>query len=137
MVTVNLKKTVLVLASLLSMKVAADTTDLQNQKSSEKIDFNHLIEEGNEKKQELTWKDASTTEETASAPQISASERKSVIDFIDVEVGVGKTPSVVGVDRRYNSVGEARRIPQSMGEAKVVDIDKLQVQLLKVKRKGT
>ena len=128
MVNKNMKKALLMIASLLSMKAAAvDSTDLQNQKSSDKIDFNHLIEEGNEKKQELTWKEDAKTEEEKSGPEISASERKSVVDFIDVEVGVGKVPSVVGVDRRYNSVGEA----------KVVDINKLEVRLLKSKRKGS
>lgn len=138
MVTKNMKKTVMILASFLSMKVAADTTDLQNQKSSQKIDFNQLIEEGNEKKQELTWKDETEAkDEDGGSPEISASERKSVVDFIDVEVGVGKTPSVVGVDRRYNSIGEARRVPNSMGEAKIVDIDKLEVHLLNGKRKGS
>jgi hypothetical protein len=141
MVTMNLKKTVLILASLLSMKAAADSSDLQNVKVDNKIDFNQLIEEGNEKRQELVKEQASAyvdeDKATEDGPAISATERKSVVDFIDVEVGVGKTPSVVGVDRRYNSVGNATRVPNSIGEAKIVDLDKLKVTLLNGKKKGS
>lgn len=69
-------------------------------KAATRIDFNKMIDENNVQRGEL--------QQTISADAAKASARKQdrskVIDFIDVEVGVGQTPAVT--DRRFDSVGE-------------------------------
>lgn len=114
------KISLLIAVSLLSSNVYAEMSDLQKQRPVTRIDFNQLIEEGNEKKQDLVQQ--RPTQYSANADAVKQTTND-VTEFIDLEVSAGKKPSVVGVDRRYNSVSEAR----------VVDIDSLSVVLIKKK----
>lgn len=90
----NIVKVSLIFAALLGGQAFAEG------KQATRIDFNKMIDENNVHRNELQdgLKNASTQE-----PQRKM-DRSKVIDFIDVEVGVGQTPAVS--DRRFDSVGE-------------------------------
>ena len=114
------KMTLIFALSLVSSGVNAEMSELQKKRPVTRIDFNQLIEEGNEKKQDLVQ--PRETEYSANANE-QKQGTEDVTKFIDMEVTAGKKPSVVGVDRRYNSVSEAR----------VVNIDEVSVKLIKRK----
>jgi hypothetical protein len=79
-----------------------------------RIDFNKMIDESNTDKEQLHNQIPSAPEEDSTAAAVKKNDKAKVMDFVDVEIGVGEDRPVV--DRRFNSVGEA----------KVVDIEKLQ-----------
>ncbi len=63
------------------------------------IDFNNLIEDGMEQKAEIHQKLTESMAETS-----VESERKMVMDFVDIEIGWGEIPPVV--DRRFDNYGK-------------------------------
>ena len=87
----NLAKASLIFMALLGSSAFAEG------KAATRIDFNKMIDENNVHRNELqeNLKAASNKE-----PQRKM-DRSKVIDFIDVEVGVGQTPAVS--DRRFDS----------------------------------
>jgi hypothetical protein len=89
------------LAVVLGSTAFADMTS----KPQTRIDFNKLIDESNANKNDL-YKDMAQNRKTKS--QAEKKDKDEVIDFIDVEVGIGQSPNLV--DRRYDSVGEARTV---------------------------
>lgn len=89
---------VLVIAAVMGSTVFADGKPIT------RIDFNKMIDENNMKKKELH-------QEMGEIETAKKSDRDETIDFIDVEIGVGQSPSVV--DRRFDSIGAAQ----------VVDVD--------------
>lgn len=91
----------LVMAAVFSSTVFADS------KPVTRIDFNKMIDENNMKKSELQNDEIPVA--NARAPK--KDDKGKVIDFIDVEIGVGQTPTLT--DRRFDSVGAP----------KVVDIE--------------
>ena len=99
----NLILTLILGAALVPM-VHADVTTT---KPALKVDFNRMIDDGNGKKDELhkaVDQHASITEQDEKKLQ-----KKAVTDFIDVEVSWGANGDQAPVvDRRFDSVGEAR-----------------------------
>ncbi len=70
-----------------------------------RIDFNKMINEvGSEKARVEDKLNDRLDQAPATAGITRSKDRSKVIDFVDVEVGVGKERPVV--DRRFNSVGE-------------------------------
>lgn len=84
---------------------ATAMADLGQKKEVTRIDFNKMIDENNSERadlqREIVKKDETKTEE-----KVSDAEKKKVYDFVDMEVSSGKARPVV--DRRFNSVSEAR-----------------------------
>jgi hypothetical protein len=74
-------------------------------KASTRIDFNRMINDNNNTRTVLQ-KDIDAKAAAAVLDGDSEAERATVIDFVDVEVGWGESAPVV--DRRFNSIGEAR-----------------------------
>jgi hypothetical protein len=74
-----------------------------------RIDFNKMINDNNIEAADLSKTVISALEKQPVRHDAMAPEKKKVLDFIDVEVGVGVDRPVV--DRRFNSVGEARLTP--------------------------
>ena len=68
-----------------------------------RIDFNKMIDENNSTRKELVQ---THSEVSLEAELDRNDERIKVIDFVDVEVGLGEAPPIV--DRRFDSVGEPR-----------------------------
>ncbi|NJL26170.1 MAG: hypothetical protein HC902_14120 [Calothrix sp. SM1_5_4] len=91
---------------------SAAFADLANHKSPTRIDFNQMIDEANLQKQAL-HKEVASKSAAKNSKSAKKDDKNNVIDFIDVEVGVGQAPSLV--DRRFDSVGEPA----------VIDITKL------------
>ena len=95
----NLMKTIICMLVLsLQAQALADTIVT---KPTTPIDFNKMIEDNNVEKAHLVHRAAQSPRAERKKPSNSK-----VIDFIDVEIGVGETPKVV--DRRFDSVGEAK-----------------------------
>lgn len=83
-------------------------------KAPTRIDFNRMINDNNNTRSELK-KDIDQKANAAASEEDDAqvaTDKKKVVDFVDVEVGWGENPPVV--DRRFDSVGEAR--PYKMNE---------------------
>jgi hypothetical protein len=83
-------------------------------KPATRIDFNKMIEENNVKRNDLQQdinRDASTAQAPTKRANAKKDDKSKTIDFIDVEIGVGQTPSVV--DRRFDSISDAQ----------IVDVD--------------
>ncbi|MGE0527109.1 MAG: hypothetical protein AB7G93_15815 [Bdellovibrionales bacterium] len=111
----NAKSVMTVSFAVLVMALSSVSfADSPIQKPALRVDWNRMIEETHQEKQKLHGglehaADESApvaVEKTASA---SAKEKEKVIDFIDMEVGLGDTPGPV-VDRRFDSVGEPRAV---------------------------
>lgn len=74
-----------------------------------RLDFNKMIDANARMAKELKkdlnkkYEAREDSEKTAQAEKAKAAAEKKVIDFVDVEVGVGQSPKIV--DRRFNSVG--------------------------------
>lgn len=90
-----------VIASLISSGAFADSI---MKKPTTRIDFNKMIDENNNDKSDLQKSVATTSDQDAE--QAASTEQQKVMDFVDVEVGMGQARPVV--DRRFNSVGEAK-----------------------------
>jgi hypothetical protein len=77
-------------------------------KSALRVDFNKMIEDNNNQRKDLHQDIDVRADDESAQPQaaVKKDDKGKVIDFIDVEVGVGQAPSVV--DRRYDSVGEPK-----------------------------
>ncbi|MBX3022328.1 MAG: hypothetical protein KF799_11700 [Bdellovibrionales bacterium] len=88
----------------LVMAAVFSSTAFSEGKKAVRIDFNKMIDENNMVKNELQKEVAAP----ASEKQVVAKkdDKNKVIDFIDVEIGVGQTPTVV--DRRFDSVSDAQ-----------------------------
>jgi hypothetical protein len=84
------------------------SADVVTTKPATRIDFNKMIDESNLQKSAL-HKDVKNQAAQAKAATERTDDKDKVIDFIDVEVGIGQTPALV--DRRYDSVGDARVVP--------------------------
>ena len=80
-------------------------------KASTRIDFNRMIDDNNNTRKAL-HKDVDHRAQAAALSGDSEAERAKVVDFVDVEVGWGESAPVV--DRRFDSIGEAR--PYNMNE---------------------
>jgi len=85
---------------LLALVIAAvfSSTAFSDSKPVTRIDFNNLIDANNQKKIELQNESAPVA--NVQAPK--KDDKGKVIDFIDVEIGVGQTPTLT--DRRFDSV---------------------------------
>jgi len=99
-------KTYIMIASLVvvagyGLGAAADSIA----KANTRIDFNRMIDDNNNTRKELK-KDIDIKARQANLDESDARERAKVIDFVDVEVGWGESAPVV--DRRFDSIGEAR-----------------------------
>lgn len=100
---------VLVLAVVGTTAYAGGAAD---SKASTRIDFNRMIDDNNNARSAL-HKDVDHRAKSAAALNgDSEAERAKVVDFVDVEVGWGESAPVV--DRRFDSIGEAR--PYKMNE---------------------
>lgn len=99
---VNTKFLVMVTISMFSVNAMAELTQ---KKEVTRIDFNKMIDENNSERadlqREIVKKEVSVNEDGA-----TDAEKQKVYDFVDMEVGSGKTRPVV--DRRFNSVGTPR-----------------------------
>ena len=94
----------MVIASLISAIAFADS-DIK--KPSTRIDFNKMIDQNNNEKDDLQKVTAAKgSDESQQQEQTASDDKKKVMDFVDVEVGMGQARPVV--DRRFNSVGQAR-----------------------------
>lgn len=91
-------KTYIVKASLI-VSALLGTNAFAEGKTATRIDFNKMIDENNVHRNELQQ---TLSTDVAKEPRRKM-DRNKVIDFIDVEVGVGETPAVS--DRRFDSVG--------------------------------
>lgn len=96
----QIKIVAVVIASLLSVSAFAEST---LKKATTRIDFNNMIDSNNRDKNSLQQ---SVATEANEAEQTAAADQKKVMDFVDIEVGMGQARPVV--DRRFNSIGEAR-----------------------------
>jgi hypothetical protein len=105
----DMKKQILLISMMITAAVFSSSA-FSKERAVTRIDFNKMIDENNVKKNELQKEET----ETAQQPKVKKDDKGKVIDFIDVEIGVGQTPSVT--DRRFDSVGEAQ----------IVDIHNLQ-----------
>lgn len=77
--------------------VLFSSTAFAEEKSATRIKFNELIDDNNLKRAELSKRvEAQKTRD-------ESKEKSDVIDFINLEVGIGEAPALV--DRRYNNVG--------------------------------
>ena len=73
-------------------------------KAATRIDFNKMIDENNMTKKELHEEvNARPVAQIRPVAARTSDDKGKVIDFIDVEIGVGVTPTVT--DRRFDSVG--------------------------------
>lgn len=100
--------------TLLSSIALADST---MQKPVTRIDFNKMIDEGQSRESELQKSVSHKVAKKALVKRIKSDKIK-VLDFIDVEMNLGENRPVV--DRRFNSIGAA----------KIVQVDQLKVQVL-------
>lgn len=97
--------TALILMGLISAAASADPADVNLSKSSLNVDFNKMIEEGAHNRAEIQKHiDAQIA---VSDEEDLDSEKSRVLDFVDVEVGIGEAAPGVVVDRRFDSVGES------------------------------
>lgn len=104
--------TYLMLVSMVISGSMASAKSLMPSKKSMQVDFNRMIHEGELAKRNLHEKfDGRAQLEPA---DIDVEEqRQEVIDFVDVEIGLGSDPEPV-VDRRFDSV-DAPRIGEEKG----------------------
>jgi hypothetical protein len=72
-------------------------------KQALQVDFNRMIEDNNAHTAEIR---NDINAKAQALDEAQKAEKQKVINFVDVEVGWGEAPTVV--DRRYDSVGEAR-----------------------------
>ena len=94
----NIRKITLIAILFMSATSVAETVA---SKSALRVNFNKMIEDNNNKRQDL-HQDLDKTPQAATKKD----DKGKAIDFIDVEIGVGQAPSVV--DRRFDSVGAPR-----------------------------
>lgn len=99
----------LLISALITSSAFADSLI---QKPVTRIDFNKMIDENDNSKMDL---EKSVNTQMADIPVTNndrvTDDKSSVMDFVDVEIGLGEDRPVVDrpvVDRRYNSVGEPR-----------------------------
>ncbi len=99
-----MKALIQIAALMIAGMSASAFADSTVTKAALHVDFNRMIEDNNIAKVEMK-KDI---DQKAQALQDASdkAEREKIIDFVDVEVGWGEAPPIV--DRRYDSVGEAR-----------------------------
>ena len=100
--------TALILMGLVSAAASADPADVNLSKSSLNVNFNKMIDEGAHTKnviqKQLDAKIAISDEEDAD------SEKSRVLDFVDVEMGIGESSPGSVVDRRFDSVEDAQPV---------------------------
>lgn len=96
-------KASITIAGILLFSVSAFAGETPT-KQALQVDFNRMIEDNNTSRAEMR-KDINEKAQTAEQAKTKVDKSK-VINFVDVEVGWGEAPPVV--DRRYDSVGEAR-----------------------------
>jgi hypothetical protein len=96
-------KASLTIASLLLTFSASAFAGGTATKQALQVDFNRMIEDNNAHQAEIR-NDINAKAQALDEEQ--QAEKQKVINFVDVEVGWGEAPPVV--DRRYDSVGEAR-----------------------------
>jgi hypothetical protein len=92
----------LIVVAVTGSSAFAGATDM---KTSTRIDFNRMINDNNNTRTVL-HKDIDAKASAAVLDGDSEAERATVVDFVDVEVGWGESAPVV--DRRFDSIGEAR-----------------------------
>lgn len=100
-------KASMTIAGILLFSVSAFAGETPT-KQALQVDFNRMIEDNNTSRNEMR-KDINAKADKAVEAHAKAdtqADKKKVINFVDVEVGWGEAPPIV--DRRYDSVGEAR-----------------------------
>jgi hypothetical protein len=95
------KKLILSALLLVGSTVLADPADVNLTKTQLDVNFNTMIDAGNVTKNSIQ---KHIEDQIADSSEEEDSDRSRVLDFVDVEVGIGKEPGVV-VDRRFDSVG--------------------------------
>jgi hypothetical protein len=102
---VRLMKQQLKILTLISIVFtsAIVSAEPQTEKSRLHVDFNSMIENNNSESAKLH-----ESLDQQPVKQVKTDDKGKVMDFIDVEVGVGQAPAMV--DRRFDSVGEARTV---------------------------
>ena len=95
----------LVAITLLMISALFSSASLAETKAATRIDFNKMIDENNMVKSELHKDVSAQTPVAVNRPLAAkrADDKSKVIDFIDVEIGVGSAPTVT--DRRFDSIG--------------------------------
>ncbi|HMN68932.1 MAG TPA: hypothetical protein PKC28_10375 [Bdellovibrionales bacterium] len=94
------------LLAIFSLSAVAATADEMPTKTATRIDFNRMIDENNSARTDLKKDIDQAAQDRQSPTRGEPADRAKVIDFIDVEVGVGEAPQTA--DRRFNSVNAAR-----------------------------
>ena len=97
-------KVSMTIAALMLSTVSVSAFAGGTTKQALQVDFNRMIEDNNSHRAEMR-KDINAKAHALDEAEHKA-EKEKVINFVDVEVGWGEAPPIV--DRRYDSVGEAR-----------------------------
>ena len=84
--------------SLLISSSSAFAVETVEQKPATRIDFNKMIEDNNESRQDLT-KSVQAQIDNQPAPVRVIEDKRKVLDFVDVEIGLGQERPIV--DRRF------------------------------------
>lgn len=99
--------TAIVIMGLLSAAASADPADVNLSKSSLNVDFNKMIDEGINNKNEIQHK---LSEQIAITDEDEDLEKSRVLDFVDAEMSIGDSQPGQIVDRRYDSIGNAQPV---------------------------